>query len=296
MRYYSLVRPLDVGSVPKYSDNKTIRVVSRHVPVQTVWDMRGEIYGYVEYERPIPTSDVVAYDLVPGYKQYFHCLSVLYHNVLSSNPELYDKANLRLSYDESKGMYVEENGYSCIQADFVWSLFESKGVALPSSKGIIELSALLECPVWEFVRDYLEFDLGGDIHVACVLGDTLKGDYGQSIHSLFTRSCWSEESIPDRLIEDIHNPNLKLIPGAITKYCMDDKLELCRVSVSTKKKNRIRVDIIDEPNEYGVVDLINDIDNLFTFDVEDIYILSRYPEKMFVRKNVTSSDYIVVFV
>lgn len=327
MRYYSTVRPIMPGGYPKYSDNDILDVVT-YDRLTTVVDIkRLNAYGYVSYDRPIPNKDAEDYQLVPSYKRYFQALSVLYNIILDKNPDAYDLPELCMVPGKSREVSMRELTYLELSEDMykyydvdtnsrfmyneyvhntdeeisiskarVLGLFYRKGLGIPENIDRVVLTSLLGCKVWEFVRDYITFDLSTNLVTESVLGRTLKGQYGGSIRGLFGNYMWTEMELVDDLQKVISNPGLRMVNNAITRYCMNGSNQLCRVSISTKKVDMVRVDVIEDPKKYGVEDLVNTIDRVLPYDVEDIYVLSRNPSQLFIRKNVLSSDYIIVFV
>lgn len=64
MRYYSTLRPISHGTYPKYPNNKVTKIVNYNFR-QLEQDINRQVWGYLEYEKPIPEDDAYSYDLVP---------------------------------------------------------------------------------------------------------------------------------------------------------------------------------------------------------------------------------------
>lgn len=63
VRYYSILRPVGIGTFPKFADNKVIEIVNfdyrKYVP-----EIGREAWGYIMYESEIAETDARSYDLV----------------------------------------------------------------------------------------------------------------------------------------------------------------------------------------------------------------------------------------
>lgn len=63
MRYYSILRPVSIGTYPKPKDNKVLKIVN--FDSRTYYkDIGREAWGYIDYEKPLSLDDVVKYELV----------------------------------------------------------------------------------------------------------------------------------------------------------------------------------------------------------------------------------------
>lgn len=61
-RYYSILRPVGIGTFPKPQGNKVITIENfdkrEYVP-----EIGREAWGYIEYEHPLANKDLYDYDL-----------------------------------------------------------------------------------------------------------------------------------------------------------------------------------------------------------------------------------------
>lgn len=62
-RYYSILRPVGIGTYPKPTGNKVVAI--ENFDNRTYVDkIDREAWGYIEYEKPLDKADMDAYDLV----------------------------------------------------------------------------------------------------------------------------------------------------------------------------------------------------------------------------------------
>lgn len=66
MRYYSRLRPVSIGTYPKYADNKVTNITNFYER-QLVDGIN--VWGYLEYEHAIPEQDAYRYDLAQYNKE-----------------------------------------------------------------------------------------------------------------------------------------------------------------------------------------------------------------------------------
>jgi hypothetical protein len=63
VKYYSVLRPVGIGTFPKYADNKVIEIVNfdyrKYVP-----EIEREAWGYIVYESEMSDKDALSYDLI----------------------------------------------------------------------------------------------------------------------------------------------------------------------------------------------------------------------------------------
>jgi len=70
MRYYSIQRPVTPGSFPKPKGNKVLNITS--FDSKTYCDELGrEVWGYVEYERPLSEKEAQDWELTPDWPLWF---------------------------------------------------------------------------------------------------------------------------------------------------------------------------------------------------------------------------------
>ena len=63
MRYYSILRPISLGTYPKYQDNKVLEIVNFDERIYCE-DISRDAWGYIEYEKSIDKKDACNYDLI----------------------------------------------------------------------------------------------------------------------------------------------------------------------------------------------------------------------------------------
>ena len=70
VRYYSRIRPLTDGMYPTYDDNKIEKIRNFDTSIG-VFVNQGHrkmvlagVFGYIEYEKPIPEKDAIKYRLM----------------------------------------------------------------------------------------------------------------------------------------------------------------------------------------------------------------------------------------
>lgn len=80
-RYYSILRPVGIGTFPKTQRVERIRNFVRRTYVP---EIGREAWGYIEYENPITDEDARNYDLIREEKE------------------------MEYSYKEYKGYYIEQ--------------------------------------------------------------------------------------------------------------------------------------------------------------------------------------------
>jgi len=67
MRYYSTQRPVTPGSFPKPEGNKVLEIHNYDGKTYCE-DLGQEVWGYVEYERPLAPEQAANYELTPARK------------------------------------------------------------------------------------------------------------------------------------------------------------------------------------------------------------------------------------
>lgn len=65
MKYYSILRPISLGTFPKYDNNKILEIVNFSEKVYCD-EIERDAFGYIDYENSIETTDAYNYDLVRG--------------------------------------------------------------------------------------------------------------------------------------------------------------------------------------------------------------------------------------
>lgn len=75
MKYFSVHRPIGIGCYPKYirpgEENKVVEIVNFDERTYCP-EVRGEAWGYIEYENPIPANDMIACELLPDMSTLFN--------------------------------------------------------------------------------------------------------------------------------------------------------------------------------------------------------------------------------
>lgn len=67
-RYYSILRPVGIGTFPKPAGNK-VENIENFDDRQYVPEISHEAWGYIEYEKPLTEAEARQYDLVKGENQ-----------------------------------------------------------------------------------------------------------------------------------------------------------------------------------------------------------------------------------
>lgn len=65
MRYYSILRPVSIGTYPKPKDNKVVEIKNFEDRLYCTHIGR-EAWGYIEYEKTLSLDDAKKYELIPG--------------------------------------------------------------------------------------------------------------------------------------------------------------------------------------------------------------------------------------
>jgi hypothetical protein len=61
-RYYSTERPVSIGTYPKVKDNKPVNIENFDLKTY-VDEIKCEAYGYLEYEKPLTSTQAATYEL-----------------------------------------------------------------------------------------------------------------------------------------------------------------------------------------------------------------------------------------
>lgn len=61
-RYYSIERPVSIGTYPKVKDNKPVNIENFDLKTY-VDEIKCEAYGYLEYEKPLTSTQAATYEL-----------------------------------------------------------------------------------------------------------------------------------------------------------------------------------------------------------------------------------------
>lgn len=64
-RYYSIMRPVSLGTYPTQSGNKVLNIENFEERL-FVENIGREAHGYIEYEFPLPENLISEYELVEG--------------------------------------------------------------------------------------------------------------------------------------------------------------------------------------------------------------------------------------
>ena len=64
-RYYSILRPVGIGTFPKPAGN-TVEAIRNFDSRQFVPEISREAWGYIEYNQPLEKITADMYDLVPS--------------------------------------------------------------------------------------------------------------------------------------------------------------------------------------------------------------------------------------
>lgn len=71
MKYYSLQRPVDIGTVPNSKENPIVNVFNYDCKTE-VDDYPGKVWGYVEYDKPLTEEEMDDYELdIAGQRLWF---------------------------------------------------------------------------------------------------------------------------------------------------------------------------------------------------------------------------------
>lgn len=65
-RYYSTERPVSPGTFPKPADNP-VRYIKNFDTHEYVGKIGREVWGYLEYEKPLTKEQIAAFELVPAF-------------------------------------------------------------------------------------------------------------------------------------------------------------------------------------------------------------------------------------
>lgn len=61
-RYYSIMRPVSIGTYPKPEGNEVI-TIHNYEEKTKVDDCPRKVWGYIEYEKPLSDKDMLDYEL-----------------------------------------------------------------------------------------------------------------------------------------------------------------------------------------------------------------------------------------
>jgi hypothetical protein len=64
MRYYSILRPISIGTYPKPKDNEVLKI-NNFDNRSYCKDIDREAWGFIDYEKPLSSDDVTKYELAP---------------------------------------------------------------------------------------------------------------------------------------------------------------------------------------------------------------------------------------
>lgn len=64
MRYYSVLRPVSIGTFPKPENNKVLKI-NNFANRSYCREIDREAWGFIDYEKPLSPDDAERYDLVP---------------------------------------------------------------------------------------------------------------------------------------------------------------------------------------------------------------------------------------
>lgn len=69
MRYYSILRPVSIGTYPKPRDNRVLEI--NNFDRKTYCEeIEREAWGYIDYEKTLTPRDANIYELMPEKRQY----------------------------------------------------------------------------------------------------------------------------------------------------------------------------------------------------------------------------------
>lgn len=63
VRYYSILRPVGIGTFPKFADNKVLKMVNFDKRIYCN-EIGREAWGYLVYESEMSDKDALSYDLI----------------------------------------------------------------------------------------------------------------------------------------------------------------------------------------------------------------------------------------
>lgn len=63
MRYYSILRPISIGTYPKPKDNEVLKI-NNFDNRSYCKDIDREAWGFIDYEKPLSLEDLEKYELV----------------------------------------------------------------------------------------------------------------------------------------------------------------------------------------------------------------------------------------
>lgn len=64
MRYYSILRPVSIGTFPKPKDNEVLNI-NNFDNRSYCKEIDKEAWGFIDYEKPLSSDDAERYDLIP---------------------------------------------------------------------------------------------------------------------------------------------------------------------------------------------------------------------------------------
>lgn len=67
-RYYSIMRPVSIGTYPKPKDNKILKIFNYDIKTK-VSDAPRSVWGYIEYEKPLTNKEMLDYELIESQEE-----------------------------------------------------------------------------------------------------------------------------------------------------------------------------------------------------------------------------------
>lgn len=61
-RYYSIYRPVFIGTYPKFEDNKIVEIFNYDTKTE-IEGVPRSVWGYIDYENPISVKDALNFEL-----------------------------------------------------------------------------------------------------------------------------------------------------------------------------------------------------------------------------------------
>lgn len=75
-RYYSILRPVSIGTYPK---PLLAKIIENYDSGKTFCEeIKREAYGYVEYEEQLDPKEAESYDLIPAWLREYYCVTSSY--------------------------------------------------------------------------------------------------------------------------------------------------------------------------------------------------------------------------
>jgi guanylate kinase len=118
-KYYSTERPVSLETYPKPKDNKPINIHNFDIKTY-IQEIKCEAYGYIEYEKPLTSKQVKAYELVISDK--IICLAGESGSGKLTIAELLEKEgyNYIQSYTTRKPRFKNERGHIFVENEPLW--------------------------------------------------------------------------------------------------------------------------------------------------------------------------------